>query len=161
MARELRDTKLKLYCLPLLSRKLSPHAIAQKTTKLQARIKEIQESLQCPCPSKYRLKYRVVDPFGVDVDGEIIGDNNRLEILRKRRADKRLFTPEEDLEEAIRTARYDSFREGPEMAARWRLAHLLEAKRAADRSCGPPLTAAQKADFRLLTALSSTTETRT
>ena len=57
-ARELRDTKWKLDCLPR-SRKLSPYAIAKKASKLQARITEIRELLQCPCPSKYRLKYYI------------------------------------------------------------------------------------------------------
>ena len=68
------------------------------------------------------------------IDGEIIRDNDRLKILGKRRVDKKMFTPEEDLEEAIRTARYDSFIEGPEMAARERLAELREKKRAADKA---------------------------
>src|SRR5262249_10207007 len=35
LARELRDTKLKLACLPLSGKKLSPYAVAQKATKLQ------------------------------------------------------------------------------------------------------------------------------
>src|SRR3984957_13873747 len=54
LARELRDTKLKLACLPLSKRNFTPYATAQKVSKLQTRIKEIQESLQCPCPSKYQ-----------------------------------------------------------------------------------------------------------
>ena len=62
-----------------------------------------------------------------------------------------MFTPEEDLEEAIRTARYDSFM--PEMAVRLRLAELREKKRAADKGYSPPFTLAQKAAFRLLTLL--------
>jgi hypothetical protein len=37
------------------------------------------------------------------------GDSERLTILLKRHAEKKTFTPEEDLEEAIRMARYDSF----------------------------------------------------
>ena len=147
-ARELRDTKLELAYLS--KRKFTPHAIAQKATKLQARIKEIHELLQCPCPSKYRLK----DKFdGADVDGQIVRDYDRLKILGKRRADKKVLTPEEDLEEAICTARYDSFIKGPEIAARLRLAELREKKRAADKSYGPPFTPAQQAAFRLLTLL--------
>jgi hypothetical protein len=50
LARELRDAKLQLACLRLSSRKLTPYAVARKADKLHARIKEIQESLQCPCP---------------------------------------------------------------------------------------------------------------
>ncbi len=147
-ARELRDTKLELACLS--KRKFTPHAVAQKATKLQTRIKEIHQSLQCPCPSKYRLK----DKFdGADVDGQIVRDYDRLKILGERRADKQVFTPEEDLEEAICTARYDSFIKGPEMAARYRLAELREKKRAAENGYGPPFTPAQQAAFRLLALL--------
>jgi hypothetical protein len=102
LARELRDAKLQLGCLRLSSKKLTPYAIAQKASKLKARIKEIQESLQCPCPSKYRLTYSV---DGAEVPGEIIRDNERLTILLKRHAEKKTFTAEEDLEEAIRMAR--------------------------------------------------------
>ncbi len=147
LARELRDTKLELACLPHSSKKRSPYATAQKASKLQARIKEIHGSLQCPCPSKYRLKYYV---DGAEIEGEIVQDNNRLKMLRKRRVDKMIFTPEEDLEEAIRTARYDSFIESPEMAARQRLAVLRKSKRAADGGYGPPLLPAQEAALRVL-----------
>ena len=160
LARELRDTKLELACLPLSSKKRSPYATAQKASKLQARIEEIPQSLECPCPSKYKLKCHIDGSnFDAEItgeivqDGEIVRDNDRLEILRKRPADKSIFTPQEDLEEAIRTARYDSFMLGPEMAARIRLAELWQKKRAADKRCGPPFTAAQAAAFRLLTLL--------
>jgi len=154
VARELRDTKLKLACLPLSKRKFTPYAMAQKARKLQARIKEIQESLQCPCPSKYRLKHYVrVDGIDTVIDGEIVRDEDRLKILAKRRVDKKIFTPEEDLEEAIRTARYDSFIAGPEMAARYSLPELREKKRAADKGYGPPFPPAQLAEFRVLTLL--------
>jgi hypothetical protein len=154
VARELRDTKLKLACLPLSGKKLSPYVIAQKASKLQARIKEIQESLQCPCPSKYGLKrYIRVDGRETVVDGESVQDSDRLNILRKRRVDKGIFTPEEDLEEAIRTARYDSLIMAPEMGARHRLAELRKKKRAANGGWGPPFTPTQQAEFRLLTLL--------
>ena len=154
IARELRDTKLKLAFLPLSGKKLSPYAFAQKASKLQARIKEIQESLQCPCPSKYQLKHYIcVDGREIVVDGDIARDNDRLKILGKRRVDKKIFPPEEDLEEAIRTARHDSFIVGPENAARYRLAELREKKRAADKRYGPPFTPAQDAAFRVLTLL--------
>jgi hypothetical protein len=143
LARELRDATLELACLPLVKRKFTPYAMAQKASKLQARIKEIQQSLQCPCSSKYKLK----DEFdGTKIDGQIPRDNDRLKILGKQRVDKKMFTPEEDLEEAICTARYDSFIKGPEMAARERLAELR-------RSKSPLLTPAQKATVRLLTLL--------
>jgi hypothetical protein len=117
-----------------------PYTFAQKARKLQARIKEIRQSLQCPCPSKYELKH-------------LQRDKERLEILADRRATGTVFTAEEDAEEAQRTARYNSFLEGPEIAARRRLADLRESKRAADRGYGPPLTPAQEAALRLLALL--------
>jgi hypothetical protein len=48
---------------------------------------------------------------------------------------------------------YDSFLDGPEIAARRRLADLRESKRAADRGYGPPLPPAQEAALRLLALL--------
>jgi len=146
LARELRDAKLQLGCLRLSSKKLTPYAFAQKASKLQARIKEIQESLQCPCPSKYRLTYSV---DGAEVPGEIVRDSERLMILMKRHAEKKTFAAEEDLEEAIRMARYDSFLVGPEMAAGKRLIKLREKKRAADNGA-PPLTRAEEVSLRFL-----------
>ena len=50
LARELRDAKLQLACLRLSSRKLTPYAVAQEASKLQARIKEIQKSLHVRAP---------------------------------------------------------------------------------------------------------------
>ena len=139
LARELRDSKLKLACLGL-EKKRRPYAIAQKARKLQARIEEIQLSLQCPCPSKYTNKH-------------VRLDKERLEVLSRRRALGNVFPPEEDVEEALRMARYDSFLYGPEVAARRRLNDLREKKRAADRKYGPPLTPAQETTLRFLTLL--------
>ena len=150
LARELRDATLELACLPLVKRKFTSYAMAQKASKLQARIKEIQESLQCPCPSKYQLKHCILDGLDAAIDGEIVRDNDRLNILGKRRVDKMMFTPEEDLEEAIRTARYDSFMQGPEMAAR---EHLAELRKISAPTGSPLLTPAQKTAVRLLTLL--------
>jgi hypothetical protein len=92
LAMELRDAKLQLACLRLSSRKRTPYAVAQKAGKLHARIKEIQESLQCPCPSKYRMTY-VVD--GATAPGEIVWDSERLAGLWKRRMEKKTFTAED------------------------------------------------------------------
>jgi hypothetical protein len=75
-----------------------------------------------------------------------------LRSLLTRRAQINLFPPEEDLEEARRTARLDSFRKGPEVSARQRLANLSDKKRVADMG-GPPLTAAQETMFRFLALL--------
>jgi len=119
---------------------MRPYTFAQKARKLQVRIKEIRQSLQCPCPSKYELKHHQ-------------GDKERLEILADRRATGTVFTAEEDAEEAHRMARYDSFLDGPEIAALRRLADLRESKRAADRGYGPPLPPAQEAALRLLALL--------
>jgi hypothetical protein len=146
LARELRDAKLQLGCLRRSSKKLTPYAVAQKASKLHARIKEIQESLQSPCPSKYRLTYSV---DGAEVPGEIVRDNERLTILLKRRAEKKTFTAEEDLEEAIRTARYQSFLVSPEVAAGKRVTELRQKKRVADLG-GPPLTRAEEVNLRFL-----------
>ena len=146
LARELRDAKLQLDCLRLSSKRLTPYAVAQKASKLQARIKEIQVSLQCPCPSKYRLTYSA---DGAEVPGEIVRDSERLTIFWKRHAEKKTFTAEEDLEEAIRMARYDSFLVGPEMAAGKRVTKLREKKRVADHG-GPPLTRAEEVSLRFL-----------
>jgi hypothetical protein len=139
LARELRDSKLKLACLHL-AKKRTPYAVAQKARKLQTRIEEIQQSLQCPCPSKYATKH-------------VLLDKERLEILDRRRALGNVFPPEEDADEALRMARYGSFLHGPEVAARRRLMDLREKKRAADRGYGPPLTAAQETTLRFLTLL--------
>jgi hypothetical protein len=83
--------------LTAFKQKSSPYATAQKASKLQARIKEIQQSLECPCPSKYKLKCHIDGGnFEAEIRGEIIQageivrDNDRLEILRKRRADKKI-----------------------------------------------------------------------
>jgi hypothetical protein len=54
LVRELRDSELKLVCLGLEKRRRR-YAIAQKARKLQARIKEIQLSLPCPCPRNIRI----------------------------------------------------------------------------------------------------------
>jgi hypothetical protein len=81
--------------LTAFKQKSSSYATAQKAGKLQARIKEIQQSLECPCPSKYKLKCHI-DGGNLDAEirseisrtaSEIVRDNDRLEILRKRRAD--------------------------------------------------------------------------
>jgi len=138
LARELRDSKLKLACLPLAKR-LTPYAVAQRAAKLQMRITAIQRSLQCPCPARYGF-----DEF--KLDGE------RLDSFSRRRVSKKILTLDEDIEEALRMARCDSLLEGPEVAARVRLADLRAKKRIADNQ-GPPLTPAQAAAFRFLALL--------
>jgi hypothetical protein len=155
LARELRDLKLELACLPFSSKKRSPHIVARKASELQKRIEEIRQSLECPCPSRYQLKRHVsAGPDGEIVqDGEIAWDKARIESLRRGRVEKKIFTPEEDLEEAVRTARYESFLLGQEMTGRHRLAELREKQRAARIGYGPLLTAGQAAVLRVLTLL--------
>jgi hypothetical protein len=155
LARELRDLKLELDYLPLSSKKRSPHIVARKAAKLQKRINEIQQSLECPCPSRYRLTRTLPGGYARKVvqDGEIAQDKARIASFRRRRAEKRIFTPEEDLEEALRMARYDSFLLGHEMNGRERLAALQHKRRAAKGGCGPRLSAAQKALRRVLMLL--------
>jgi len=135
LARELRDSKTKLSSLER-ERKRTPHAFAQKARNLHARIEEIQRSLQCPCPSRYGVK-------------QIRSDYERLKIFADRREQRDLFPPEEDLEEARRMARRDSFLNGPEVMARMSLKDLRNRKRVAENG-GPPITAAQETRFRFL-----------
>jgi hypothetical protein len=161
LARELCDAKLKLACLPLVKR-ITPYAIAQRASKLQARIKEIQQSLQCPRPSKYKRKHWRED-------------SRRLRFLTRLRAEGKVLAPEEDSELAHRMARLDSFLEGPEYGARLRLSDLLQKKRVADKIAHQAeqtddqgnrqaddqsadqddwrLTAEEQANFRLLSLL--------
>jgi hypothetical protein len=138
LAKELRDSKSELDCLQLKKTR-TPHAFAQEARRLHARIEEIQRSLQCPCPETY----------GVE---QIKGDIERLKIFADRRAQRELFSPEADLEEARRMARWDSFLKGPEVKARVRLKNLRDKKRVAQNG-GPPITATQETMFRFLALL--------
>ena len=115
LAMELRDCKLRLASLRF-AKKVTPLTVALRARKIQARIMAIQESLQCPCPSKY---------------GHAMIERDRvvLESFRLKRRAQEILTIEEDLEEARRMARYDSFWLGPEIAARRRLAPLRGKRR--------------------------------
>jgi hypothetical protein len=131
LARELRDSKLRLASLPL-AKKITPYTVAQRASKIQTRIRAIQQSLQCPCPSKYGRN-------------DVERDRVRLESFSLKRRSQRILTLDEDLEEARRMARYDSYLHGPESSARRRLADLRE-RRAV-------LTLAEKATLRCLELL--------
>jgi hypothetical protein len=139
LARELRDNKWRLASLPL-AQNITPYAVAQTASKLQMRIRAIQQTLQCPCPSKYGLE-------------EIERDRQRLNSFGLRRKSRDILTFKEDKEEAHRIARYDSFWEGPEIAARQRLADLREKKRGADKGYMRPLTRAEETTYRYLALL--------
>ena len=121
LAMELRDCKLRLASLRF-AKKVTPLTVALRARKNQARIMAIQESLQCPCPSKYS-------------DQMIELDRIRLESFRLERCAQEILTIEEDLEEARRMARYDSFWLGPEIAARRRLAPLRRKRRIHEIHC--------------------------
>jgi hypothetical protein len=139
LARELRDANFKIATIHLETKKKNqtPYVLAQRVSALQARIKEIQQSLQCPCPSKYGW---------CDLDR----DRQEVTNLRRERMAGTVFSPEVDLEEAIRTARSESFIRGPEAAALVRRKTLEEKK---NRKNGPPLTPAEHTNFRLLSLL--------
>jgi hypothetical protein len=131
LARELRDSKLRLACLPL-AKKVTPYAVAQKARKLQTRIRAIQQSLRCPCPSRYSKTQIKLDAI-------------RLDSFSLKRKYQEILTLDEDLEEAHRMARHDSYLHGPEVAARRRLLALGERRNI--------LTPAEKATFRCLALL--------
>jgi hypothetical protein len=85
LAREFRDIRWKIACLPLTRKKLAPDAFARKIAKFQGRLDQIRPSFKCPCPSKY----------GED---QLKLDDERLKIFRERRAANFVFSPEEDWE---------------------------------------------------------------
>jgi len=131
LARELRDSKLRLAGLPL-AKKITPFTVAQRASRIQTRIRTIQQSLRCPCPSRYS-------------NTQIKLDVMRLNSFGLKRKHQEILTLDEDLEEAHRMARYDSYVYGPEVAARRRLLALSERRNI--------LTPAEKATFRCLALL--------
>ncbi len=140
LAREFRDIRWKIACLPLASKKFAPDAFAKKVTKLHARLNAIRQVLQPPDPSKYSEK-------------ELEMDDERLRTFRKRRASNVIFSPDEDMEEALRMVRIESDLARPERAARGRLEDLHQKKRAFDRGYGVPLTPAEAITYRYLSLL--------
>jgi hypothetical protein len=68
IARELRDAKFRLE-KPPPRKKADSYGFARKATKLQERIIAIQNTLQCPCPSKYGIE-------------DLRSDDKRLRILK-------------------------------------------------------------------------------
>jgi hypothetical protein len=122
-----------------LEKKLTPNAIAQKTQKLQARIKEIQHSLQSPCPSKYSSK-------------QFRRDRDTLGELTDKLAAGEVLTATQSAAFTRVTAIYDSFAYGPENAAHVRLKALRLKKRIADQG-GPKLTPVEQTNFRFLSLI--------
>ena len=138
IAAEYRDSKLELGRLAN-SGSNSP-AISRKREKLRARMQAILHRLQCPCPSLYGMTERQRDKDRV------------IYFLRQREA-KNTLTEEQEAEEAHRRARVDSFDQGPERAARQRLAILRDKARIFKNASGPRLTWKQRVDLRFLRLL--------
>lgn len=140
LAKEFRDIRWEIACLAYKRNKLPPDAFAKKVSKLYARLNAIRQVLQPPDPSKYTKQALKLD-------------EERLETLRKKRATNAIFSPEEDVEEARRMVRIESFLAGPEKIARARLENLRQKKRAFDKGYGVPLTPAETTTYRYLSLL--------
>jgi hypothetical protein len=107
---ELRDAKRR-YDFVLTTRISQPEHWKREAAGLEARIAEIQRSLQCPCPSRYS-------------DEQRDRDKDRLKALLRVRHSGRKLSMQEDMEEAWLTARVDSWSTIPEAAMRERLREL-------------------------------------
>jgi hypothetical protein len=126
----LRDAKDR-YDFVLTTRISQPEHWERESAGLEARIAEIQQGLQCPCPSRYSEEQRK-------------RDEDRLKALRHVRYSGLKVSMQEDMEEAWLMARVDSWSTIPEAAARERLRALndLLDKR--------PLSLQEQAEFRAL-----------
>lgn len=111
---ELRDAKHR-YDLVYTTRISQPEHWEREAAGLEARIAEIQQGLQCPCPSRYSEEQRN-------------RDKDRLKALLRVRHSGLKLSMQEDIEEAWLTARVDSWSTLPEAAARERL-RLLDDRR--------------------------------
>jgi hypothetical protein len=145
MATEYRDSLLALQNLSdgggarILSTK-------KKADKLRARIKMIQQRLQCPCPSRY------------SIEKQWLNDRQRVRDLAQKRQSKIVLNAEEDADEAHRMARSDSLQAGSEEAAKLRLDDLKQKARAFKGRHGPRLTRREWVELRLLRLLYSPSE---
>ncbi len=137
LASEFRDIRWKIACMAFKRKKLAPDAFAKKVSKLYARLAAIRQLLKPPDPSKYSEKAHELD-------------EERLKVLRKRRASNIIFSPEEDIEEARRMVRLESFLGGPERVARSRLEELHQKHLAFKRGAGLPLTRSDADTYRFL-----------
>jgi len=137
LAKEFRDIRWNIACLALKRNKLPPDAFSKKVSKLQARLAAIRQVLKPPDPSKYTKRALRLD-------------EERLEILRERRATNAVFSPEEDMEEAHRMVRLASFLAGPERVARSQLEKLHQKHMAFKRGAGPPPTRLEADTYRFL-----------
>ena len=138
IAAEYRDTKMALRRLGR-SGANSP-ATARKAAKIRERLEAILHRLQCPSPSLY----------GTD---QLTEDSHRLFYFARQRDQKITLSEKEDAEEAHRRARVDCFAEGPETAARQRLALLKDKERRVRNGFAPRLTVKEQTDLRVLRLL--------
>jgi hypothetical protein len=137
LAMELRDAKFRYDFLWKTSIS-HPEGYKREAAGLQARIAEIEKSLQCPCPSLY----------GND---RYHRDKERLKELSRVRASGRRLSRQEDMEEAWLTARVASWSTIPEHAARGRIDELDD--RLTDLLRGrsvEPLSPREKAELLVL-----------
>jgi hypothetical protein len=103
---------------------------------LETRIEEIQQGLECPCPSRYSEAQRN-------------RDQDRLKELRRVRYSGLKLSMQEDIEEAWLMARVAAYSSSPEAEIRLRILHL---KRRED-SPSEPLTVKEQNDLRVLRTL--------
>jgi hypothetical protein len=145
MATEYRDSILQLQTLSDGGGSTIP-AMQKKADKLRARIKMIQQRLECPCPSLYGIKK------------QWLYDRQRVRDLAQKRQAKIVLSDEENAEQAHLMARSDSLHAGPEEAAKKRLDDLKQRARAFKGRYGPRLTRRERVELRLLRLLYSPSE---
>lgn len=138
IAAEYRDIKVELQRLNEPG--TTGPASARRAAKMRGRLKAILHRLQCPCPSLY----------GVD---QLQADVRRLIDFSRLRADQKNLSEKEDVDEARCTARFDSFRAGPECAALQRLSLLKDKERVSQNGSGLRLTWKEQVDLRFLRLL--------
>ena len=80
-------------------------------------------------------------------------DKDRVIYFLRQREAKNTLTEKEEAEEAHRSARVDSFDQGPESAARQRLSILRDKARIFKNASGPRLTWKERVDLRFLRLL--------
>jgi hypothetical protein len=135
-ALELRDAKDR-YDVVYMKRISQPEP-GEREADLEARIAEIQQGLQCPCPSRYTEEHRY-------------RDQERLKALRGVRYSGLKVSMQEDMEEAWLMARVDSWLTTPEAAARERLTALADRRWEKPTFLDKrPLSLQEQAEFRAL-----------
>ena len=125
LARELRDSKLKLACLKL----------DKKRTPLRDCARGEESSGPNRGDPEIHSNVPVLQDTAVSNSRATMSGLRSLLIGGYKET---LFPPEEDLEEARRTARRDSFLKGPEVMARQRLKDLRDKKRVAENGWPAP-----------------------